>query len=206
VTNNKARIDLERVDGELFDLTGFTAKLLANTAGAGGSIEIMPLLNGEDGLDDPVYFNATGYYGQSFSYDTTPNYLGSTALLHGFDAYKLTLYVDFALTALTLEGPPIPGQPGDYNEDHIVDAADYVVWRNNFGSVEALPNDITAGVGKDDYLRWKDHFGQAAGAVWATRIASVPEPTTLVLVGLAALARSALCYARKSAWESASLL
>lgn len=103
VTDYHARITLQRVDGQAFDLTAFTAKLLANTAGAGGTIEIMPMLNGEDGFPDPLYFDATGYYGQNFSYDTSPNPWGSTALLTGFDTYKIALYVDFALVALRLD-------------------------------------------------------------------------------------------------------
>lgn len=101
ITDYHARVTLQRVDGQAFSLTAFTAKLLANTAGAGGTIEIMPMLNGEDGFADPLYFDATGYYGQNFSYDTSPNPLGSTALLTGFDTYKIALYVDFALVALT---------------------------------------------------------------------------------------------------------
>lgn len=108
VTDYKARITLQRVDGGVFDLTSFTAKLLANTAGAGGAIEIMPSLDGEDGFQDPLYFDVSGYYGQSFSYDTSPNYLGSTALLKGFDTYNIGLYVDYALTALTLETAEVP--------------------------------------------------------------------------------------------------
>lgn len=105
----KAKITISRVDGDVFDLTAFTAKLLANTAGAGGSIEVMPKQHGEDGLNDPVYFNATGIADNSFSYDqTTPNYLGNTTPLKGFDTYTLTLYVDFALTGLTLEGATVP--------------------------------------------------------------------------------------------------
>lgn len=102
VTDYKARINIRRVDGHVFDLTGFTAKLLANTAGAGGAIEIMPLVNGEDAFADPLYFDVTGFYGQTFSYDTTPNPWGSTALLTGYDTYKVALYVDFAFVALTL--------------------------------------------------------------------------------------------------------
>jgi autotransporter-associated beta strand protein len=106
VTDYKARITLQRVDGEVFDLTAFTAKLLANTAATGASIEIMPSLNGEDGFNDPLYFDASGYYGQSFSYDTSPNHLGSTALLTGFDRYNISLFVDFALTNLQLYNAP----------------------------------------------------------------------------------------------------
>ena len=91
----------------------------------------MPLLNGEDAFNDPLAFRATGYYGQSFSYDSTTLLTGSTSLLQGFERYNITLYVDFALTALTLEGPPVPGIAGDYNNDGLVDLADYTVWRNN---------------------------------------------------------------------------
>lgn len=103
VTDYKARITIQRVDGAVFDLTSFTAKLLANTGGAGGAIEIMPLVNGEDAFNDPLYFDATGFYGQTFSYDTSPNPWGSTALLTGYDTYKVALYVDFAFIALSLD-------------------------------------------------------------------------------------------------------
>jgi len=108
VTDHKAVITLQRVDGQAFALTAFTARLLANTAGAGGAIEIMPLVNGEDAFPDPLFFDVSGYYGQTFSYDTSPNPWGSTALLTGFDTYKVTLYVDFAFVALTLTSP-VPG-------------------------------------------------------------------------------------------------
>lgn len=103
VTDYKARITLQRMDGNVFDLPAFTFKLLASTAGAGGAIEIMPVLNGEDAWNDPLYFDATGFYGQTFSYDTSPNPWGSTALLTGYDTYKVALYVDFAFVALTFD-------------------------------------------------------------------------------------------------------
>ncbi len=187
VTDYKARISLQRVDGDVFDLISFTAKLLANTAGAGGSIEIMPSLNGEDGFNDPLHFDATGFYGSSFSYDESPNLWGSTALLKGFDTYKIGLYVDFAFTALTLEGAPVPQPLGDYSQNGIIDAADYTVWRDNLGSVNALPNDDSAGVGPDDYIRWKNHFGEMAGTGSVTSAnTAVPEPSSFLLLLFAA--------------------
>ncbi len=111
VTDYKARITIQRVDGDVFDLTALTFSLLANTAATGASLEIMPVLNGEDGFNDPIYFDASGYYGSSFSYNESslPSHLGNTALLKGFDTYKIGLFVDYAVTGLTLEdASPVP--------------------------------------------------------------------------------------------------
>lgn len=88
-----ANIIIKRVDGKLFDLRAFTGKLLANTAGTGGAFEIMPLLDGEDALNDPLMFDCSGYGGQSFPH---------APMLVGYDTYKIHLWVDWALTALTL--------------------------------------------------------------------------------------------------------
>ena len=88
-----ANITIKRVDGKLFDLQAFTGKLLANTAGTGGAFEIMPQLNGEDAFNDPAMFDCSGSGGQSFPH---------TPMLAGYDTYKIHLWVDWALTALTL--------------------------------------------------------------------------------------------------------
>jgi hypothetical protein len=70
---------------------------------------------------------------------------------------------------------------GDYNDDGMVDAADYVVWRNNLGGT-GLPNDPTPGiVDNTDYLNWKANFGLSATG--ALSMAAVPEPGTLALGG-----------------------
>ncbi len=103
----KAKITVQRVDGGLFDLTSFTAKLLAN-AGAGRAIEIAPLLDGQEPLNDPLFFDVSGNYGMEFSYDTSPNPFGSTAALVNYDAYVINLTLDYALTALTLHDPSTP--------------------------------------------------------------------------------------------------
>jgi T5SS/PEP-CTERM-associated repeat protein len=82
--------------------------------------------------------------------------------------------------------------PGDYNNDGFVNAADYTVWRDKLGSPISLPNDDTAGVGQDDYTRWKTHFGQVAGSgagAIATGQLTTPEPSAclLALIGLSLL-------------------
>ena len=106
---SNARITISRVDAGLFDMPAFTAKLLANTAGAGAHIEIMPQINGEDMFSEGFMFSASGFYGSTFSFDTTtPAYLGNTTPLHDYQSYKLTLYVDFAITDLTVNAEVIP--------------------------------------------------------------------------------------------------
>jgi hypothetical protein len=166
-TPGKAKITIERVDGDVFDINAFSAMLLANTAGAGADFEIVPFLNGEEVLPDPVIFNATGYYGQTFTYNTTPNPWGQSTLpLTGYDKYTIGLYVDFAWTGLTLIGAPIPTPLGDFNQNYVVDAADYVVWRKTDGTPEAFDT-------------WRAHFGEIAGAAGLS--ASTPEPTSLHL-------------------------
>lgn len=88
-----ANITLKRADGKKFDLKSFTGKILLNTAGAGAAFEIMPLVDGEDAFNDPLMYDCTGYYGASFSH--TPS-------LVNYDTYKIHMWGDFALTALTL--------------------------------------------------------------------------------------------------------
>jgi hypothetical protein len=85
-----------------------------------------------------------------------------------------------------------PTLVGDYNDDGVVNAADYVVWRNSLGSEVALPNrgsGITGQVGIADYNAWKSNYG--AISAWSPAAASapttaVPEPASLYWLGAAA--------------------
>jgi hypothetical protein len=75
---------------------------------------------------------------------------------------------------------------GDYNDDHVVNAADYTVWRNMLGTDGPLPHDFTPEVvDDDDYDYWKAHFGESSGGLGSSAAVQVPEPTTLILVGMA---------------------
>jgi autotransporter-associated beta strand protein len=97
--------------------------------------------------------------------------------------------------------PFVPGLPGDYNEDQVVDAADYVMWRkrNPDPTGPALPNDDTAGVDTDDYDRWEQHFGEATTGSGGNSGASgqVPEPTS-VTIALLAIVAAGVCRRRQS--------
>ena len=97
---------------------------------------------------------------------------------------------------------PVP-EPGDYNGNGAVDAADYVVWRNTFGQAGAglvADGNGDGGVDQLDYQLWRASFGQTAapgaGATAAlTSMSSaelpnssadiaVPEPNTIILAAL----------------------
>jgi hypothetical protein len=69
------------------------------------------------------------------------------------------------------------GLLGDYNGDGKVDAADYIVWRKS-------------GInGPQGYLDWRTNFGAMAGAgSGVANAATVPEPTSVILVILDAAA------------------
>jgi hypothetical protein len=94
---------------------------------------------------------------------------------------------------------------GDYNDNGVVDAADYVVWRKNLNQSVSLPNDLTPGtVMQEDYDVWRANFGKAAApAAAALGLGSVvPEPETIGLLLIAAVAgvgaRFTWCPARRS--------
>jgi hypothetical protein len=81
--------------------------------------------------------------------------------------------------------PVPPGITGDYNDDGKVDAADYVVWRKNEGTMNLLPNDpIGSTIGQGQYDNWRANFGAMAMPGGAS---AVPEPTTIGLLFLALL-------------------
>jgi hypothetical protein len=76
---------------------------------------------------------------------------------------------------------------GDYNEDNVVNAADYTVWRNHLGAAgDTLPNrdpDNGSGpISSADYASWKSNFGATPGSgAGAAGASAVPEPSTLAL-------------------------
>jgi len=90
---------------------------------------------------------------------------------------------------ITYDDTPPPPLNGDYNNNGVVDAADYTVWRNNLGSMVTLPNDTTPGsVTPADYGVWKANFGSTAGAgagAASSSASAVPEPATQLLLLIA---------------------
>jgi hypothetical protein len=62
-----------------------------------------------------------------------------------------------------------PGLDGDFNDDGVVNAADYVFWRDQLGDTS-------------NYNLWRSNFGATAGSGSFTGTA-VPEPSSALLAG-----------------------
>jgi hypothetical protein len=83
------------------------------------------------------------------------------------------------------------GLIGDYNENDVVDAADYTTWRDALtAGASSLPNrdPLNGGlISEDDFLSWRAHFGEVAGSGAGSASAAVPEPASLVMAALGVL-------------------
>jgi hypothetical protein len=88
-----------------------------------------------------------------------------------------SMLLNFMLTSeFTQEWFP-SAAPGDYNHNNAVDAADYVNWRKGLGST----------FNENYYTVWRRNFGQPAGSgAGDIADAAIPEPSTLLLLMLAA--------------------
>jgi len=69
---------------------------------------------------------------------------------------------------------------GDYNNDDVVDAADYSVWRDTLGAIGLTPyfgadGDGDGMVDQDDYLVWKANFGRVVESGGAVDIGTGPQ-------------------------------
>jgi hypothetical protein len=96
--------------------------------------------------------------------DLMQPYSGNNLQFVGSD--HLPIVADYLVTLI----------PGDLNNNGVVDAADYVVWRKGLGTTFA----------QSDYDILRTHFGQTAGsgsaAKSATSSTAVPEPRCLLLL------------------------
>lgn len=79
-----------------------------------------------------------------------------------------------------------PGLTGDYNNNGIVDAADYVLWRKNSNTNATLPNDPLGGtIGGAQYTQWRTNFGKSlsgSGSGLSSGAGNVPEPSAIGLL------------------------
>jgi hypothetical protein len=84
--------------------------------------------------------------------------------------------------------------PGDYNGNGVVDAADYVMWRNN----PSLHGGDPMG-----YNTWRQNFGAATGSGTLANGNAVPEPTITALLIVSLLAANEyICLVARKATRS----
>lgn len=141
-------------------------------------------------LLEPQSCSESGRPNPSCSFDTALMSFGLDAngelYAIGFDPSQAVVY-RFTDAYLLSEG--------DYNEDGIVDASDYTMWRDTFG--QSVPfgsqadGDGSGMIDTGDYEVWKAHFGETMsfGAASSSPI-NVPGPHSLILafqVGLGVL-------------------
>lgn len=107
--------------------------------------------------------------------------------------------VEFSLsqtTSTSLILTAVSGLDGDYNNDGVVNLADYTVWRDHLGaSAGTLLNDSHMGpIGIERYIQWRSNFGLAMDAVRVGGASPVPEPPALSFFAFASfLASRRLC-------------
>lgn len=91
---------------------------------------------------------------------------------------------DLVVGNVVYDDTPPTAIDGDFNEDGVVNLADYTVWRDNLGSTVSLPNDNNLGtpVSAAHYNVWKQNFGQSASAGSLASGEAVPEPTSVALL------------------------
>jgi len=84
---------------------------------------------------------------------------------------------DYTLTSLLAA----PGLAGDYNDNGVVDAADYVLWRKGGPLANEVADPGVASAA--DYMEWRARFGNSSGSgsVQFGAGGAVPEPASLLL-------------------------
>ena len=181
----------------LSDTSTLVMELGGTAAGSGyDQIQSSGTITFDGTLQVSIINGFTPTAGQSFNlfdWVSTSGTFDTLALptLAGLAWNTSQLYSDGILSLATAVGIA-----GDYNQDGRVNAADYTVWRNRRNTAAALPNDDTAGVGTDDFTRWKTHFGEgsagsggSSGSAGASPSqAAVPEPASAILTAAAVLA------------------
>ncbi|HEX2473433.1 MAG TPA: hypothetical protein VHK01_01730, partial [Lacipirellulaceae bacterium] len=158
------------------------------------------LLLAEIALDDPAGTLASPFieaWRQQGPLGVLLGRLGVIDLLAATNDFTQTgtSQTDFIVLSIDI---PEPTLPGDYNQNGVVDAADYVVWRNTFGERGlglAADGNGNNKIDAGDYDVWRAHFGSTADLL-STR---VPEPSALLLLLTAALAPLAICRPRRAA-------
>jgi fibronectin-binding autotransporter adhesin len=129
------------------------------------------------------FLDVTGV-GQGVSW-VIATYTGTlTGTFNNIPASYTVSYGTGTNSQITLNKAP-SGVNGDFNNDGKVDAGDYITWRKNNTTNNALPNDNGLGtpIGPNHYTLWRSNYGRPPGSGSGALIdgSAVPEPTGLLL-------------------------
>ena len=103
---------------------------------------------------------------------------------------------------------------GDYNEDGVVNAADFTVWRNTIGQQVAAGSSADGNrnghIDDDDFEIWKDFFGRKVvgdsaigfGGEPVRHSQVVPEPVGCLLLLAGLIAQAVFWRIRALSWPS----
>lgn len=137
-----------------------------------------------DNVADVIWsFDPNDPYGTVVRRDDLMADIGSVndMVSFGSDAYGHLYIMDFQGEVFRFE----PGSlRGDYNNDGVVNLADYTVWRDHLGMpAGALTNDPTGEpIGRAQYDAWVETFGTSLGSAISSKV--VPEPNSLLLLSI----------------------
>jgi fibronectin-binding autotransporter adhesin len=118
--------------------------------------------------------------------DGLPQAIGTWGAVGSGAAHESTLFTGSGLLQVT------SSIPGDFNGDGQVDQGDYITWRKNDGTNNALPNDNGLGtpVSAAHFDLWRSHLGATTASGAGTFATVVPEASAfaLLVVGVLLLA------------------
>ncbi len=151
----------------------------------GGMLALASNPSGDDSLADFLAL-VGGTKAIRYWDDALADWADITAATYG-DDYTLEYLTSGDLAGYTLlTVGQLPALAGDYNDDGVVDAADYSVWRDHLGQSVTLPNQATPGaVTEYDRDLWAANYGATLQG------SAIPEPNALVLAALAAVGLAA---------------
>jgi hypothetical protein len=131
-------------------------------ADAGGNQDATPSTLGRNTIHitDPTHPLAAGLSGDVTVFNTTP----TDTYWWQFARGQLAPGVHQVAESMLDVGPA--GVSGDYSNNSVADAADYVVFRHNVGSGSPLTNDngMASPVGSAHYDLWRARFGDSSAA------------------------------------------
>lgn len=192
-------LDFSLGEGDVYlgrALSVANSQMLLFELGATGDSDRVEMLDSSDlnigngvlEFDDFVFTTTSGFAAGTFTLFASDHAivgsLGSnlTGTIDGLAA-ELSLGLGSQSILLTVAPSVLAG---DYNDDGVVDAADYTVWRDALGGGTLANETASPGVVDEaDFLAWKVNFGASGGGGAATA-ATVPEPATLWLSVVAA--------------------